>query len=1367
MRKRIFLLVLLPFLAVAETWLPPERPLPDLTDLAKRNEIVAESPALGSFKPDGFASSLSLDGTWKLTPLESSEKPFGPLNGSEREFARPDFDDSGWHDIRVPLNWYLHPENRYGKIFRHGEVLDPLSTGGGLVRGVVNSYVKGWYRREFRLDTVPAGKRAILCFERIGYQAELFVNGKPAPVEHQGDFVGFEVDVTELLKPGRNVLALRVRSDIRPISGRFPHTYGAMWSLDSYKGGIWGHVKLDWVAEPRVASVRLVAPASGKLEVHAEVVFSGKEPLEVTPGVSVVRARKGAEPRGREYDPVLLRPGLNRLKFTFDQPRPELWSVQQPNLYFATLFFRNGERILSADTTRFGFRDFEIRGTKFYLNGQETFLFFESAHSVHFGGYPSPDGHAVRPAERIAGYRRLGYNMIRTAHMPVPQEVLDLADELGMMIYDEWSMCFVTGIDKAVFEKNNLKELAGFVAADHNHPSVVMWSLGNEVSHKLDPELPGQLDKQYDLVRELDLQKRPICSFAGLGDTELYGSAKLKTDVIDIHCYIGMTDSWTLARQVGDLYYRQLAGIYGDGKTFKKPYIISECVGGGWGYAPDPGYRSNVPGYLEQMRRPFHWGQPGSAGYSGAIGVAAAADPERGFRYFQNRMGRRILEQFRLDPRYAGYAPWFADHSMRSAPVWNQEHYPGLRLPGSFAPRQLLAGTELELECFLLNAGPELADPELRVSLEISGTETELGKVKFPVSSTGSRLFRNLRVTVPMLSPGAGELKLTLFDGGREAGRNSYDVTLHAKPEPVEDPLPVALLSGDPALKTLLKELRIEAVEVTSPEQLAGFRRAAVAGRHTLSRDFQRSLRNWVEEGGFLLALECESGFIPGFSEYRSLAVGAPLVELVAAGHPLFDGMSQDDFDTWAENGSGYVAETAFEPLDETLLAAAGIFTHNRRNGAVLVEAGFGKGRLLISAFNARRIAGRNGAAAKWLGNLLHYFASAAVKPAQPEQLVPLERPTEFSADMAQAKFVDLRTAANRAFRDDEAGDGRGGWTDQGENDFRNMPAGKQRDAGVDFELIDPAENSGFGCVMLRGRGFPDGPAARRITVHARAQTLYFLHTAAYVSGSAPVAHYLIRYADRTTAKFPLVPGRNIADWWTPSLPEEAFPAFSRPNGATGRVSFFVAAWENPAPEKEIESIDFVSAGTDAVAVLAALTLLPPAESTNLIPFSNGKQQWVCGCDGPGQKAVARAVRLETPVGQAAMRVDFPAAENGGCPFAIAPAYLGGMKGRRPTHLSLLFRSRSEGVVDVQLPEKEWRGWLSAPLDLGLSRGEWVRVRLDLAKDFRLSGQAFSPAGPRSEIGFFNGKERRSGYPRGPVSFEVADIRYEFGNSRE
>ena len=55
MRKRIFLLVLLPFLAVAETWLPPERPLPDLTDLAKRNEIVAESPALGSFKPDGFA----------------------------------------------------------------------------------------------------------------------------------------------------------------------------------------------------------------------------------------------------------------------------------------------------------------------------------------------------------------------------------------------------------------------------------------------------------------------------------------------------------------------------------------------------------------------------------------------------------------------------------------------------------------------------------------------------------------------------------------------------------------------------------------------------------------------------------------------------------------------------------------------------------------------------------------------------------------------------------------------------------------------------------------------------------------------------------------------------------------------------------------------------------------------------------------------------------------------------------------------------------------------------------------------------------------------------------------------------------------
>ena len=102
------------------------------------------------------------------------------------------------------------------------------------------------------------------------------------------------------------------------------------------------------------------------------------------------------------------------------------------------------------------------------------------------------------------------------------------------------------------------------------------------------------------------------------------------------------------------------------------------------------------------------------------------------------------------------------------------------------------------------------------------------------------------------------------------------------------------------------------------------------------------------------------------------------------------------------------------------------------------------------------------------------------------------------------------------------------------------------------------------------------------------------------------------------------------------------------------------------------------------------------------------------------------------------------------------------LQGKEPTHFSILFRSKSKGVVDVMLPEKNWKGSLSVPLDLSLSQGEFVRVRFDLKKDFHAVGKKFKLTELRNEIGLFNGKDRTNGYPREAAEFEVADFRYEF-----
>ena len=175
--------------------------------------------------------------------------------------------------------------------------------------------------------------------------------------------------------------------------------------------------------------------------------------------------------------------------------------------------------------------------------------------------------------------------------MPVRREFLDAADELGMMIYDEWSCAFITGMNEKEFEKNNLPELERFLRADYNHPSVVMWSLGNEVPHWRDPAILRQLAKQSALTRRIDRQKRPLCAFAGNGNVDSYGRSYIDTDVVDLHLYTGMTEAWTRWDRVFDGYYNMCAGVFGDGKRITKPVIISECIGGGWGLYPDPSFK--------------------------------------------------------------------------------------------------------------------------------------------------------------------------------------------------------------------------------------------------------------------------------------------------------------------------------------------------------------------------------------------------------------------------------------------------------------------------------------------------------------------------------------------------------------------------------------------------------------------------------------------------------------------------------------------------------------------------------------------------------------------------------------------------------
>ena len=198
------------------------------------------------------------------------------------------------------------------------------------------------------------------------------------------------------------------------------------------------------------------------------------------------------------------------------------------------------------------------------------------------------------------------------------------------------------------------------------------------------------------------------------------------------------------------------------------------------------------------------------------------------------------------------------------------------------------------------------------------------------------------------------------------------------------------------------------------------------------------------------------------------------------------------------------------------------------------------------------------------------------------------------NVDQSKCIPLNLRPVANMHFRDDVAGDKKGGWFDQGGNDFANMPLGRQIFAGVPFEIISPEQNNGKGVIILYGTPRDYFPReVRGIPVGRKAAKLYFLHTMGWGSNEK-VLTYRIHYADGSIADIPVTGKRDIGSWWGADPLPNAKIAVETSNREKDLVNMQCFRWINPHPEKEIRFLDLISAQTEAVPAIAAITLEIP-----------------------------------------------------------------------------------------------------------------------------------------------------------------------------
>lgn len=367
------------------------------------------------------------------------------LLADSAQMATAEYNDTWWRQLDVPHDWA-----REGDFF----VGHPSGAGGGALPGGI-----GWYRKTFTLsDYDSARDRYYLEFDGVYMNSTVYVNGQKAGHRPYG-YSSFEYDITPYLRQGENVVAVRVDNSDQPNS---------RW----YSGcGIYRHVWLTKTAPVHVAHWGVHADArvvKGKGRLDIAVTLEGQGTVAntlIAPDGRVVGRSKG-------------------LKSTINVSNPKLWSCETPYIYTLRTEVSSGGRVIDTYETTTGFRSFRFDpATGFWLNGRNMKLNGVCEH--HDFGCLGAALNEDALHRKLTKLKAMGVNSIRSSHNPPAPELLAMCDTMGLIVMDEsfdmWRRKKTQNDYARFFDEWHERDLADLILRDRNHPSILMWSIGNEV----------------------------------------------------------------------------------------------------------------------------------------------------------------------------------------------------------------------------------------------------------------------------------------------------------------------------------------------------------------------------------------------------------------------------------------------------------------------------------------------------------------------------------------------------------------------------------------------------------------------------------------------------------------------------------------------------------------------------------------------------------------------------------------------------------------------------------------------------------------------------------------------------------------------
>lgn len=391
---------------------------------------------------------ISIDFNWKFE--------LGDQNNASLE----NFDDSDWRLLDVPHDWSIEGE------------YDESNPAG--IRGAYLPTGIGWYRKNIEIKNLQKDDKYFVEFDGVYMNSDVYVNGQLLGNRPYG-YISFSYDLTPYLKEGANSLAVRVDNSKSP-SGR--------WYTGS---GIYRHVWLTKTANVYIPQWGTSVTSTNVSDANASILLKGelknetgsKQKIEVVS--TILDAQNTAIVTAKNIVTVDADGTFNQ---EFEVENPLLWSPDSPSMYTLETKLYVDEKLRDTYITPFGIRSIELRGsTGFFLNGKS--IKFKGLSNHHDAG---PVGSAVPDDilySRLKLIKDMGCNALRTTHNPFSPEFYAMCDTLGIMVMDEAFDGWFT--PKAEHDYGNYfkdwwqRDLTDFIKRDRNHPSVVIWSIGNEV----------------------------------------------------------------------------------------------------------------------------------------------------------------------------------------------------------------------------------------------------------------------------------------------------------------------------------------------------------------------------------------------------------------------------------------------------------------------------------------------------------------------------------------------------------------------------------------------------------------------------------------------------------------------------------------------------------------------------------------------------------------------------------------------------------------------------------------------------------------------------------------------------------------------